>query len=133
MSLTPYIRSVSLIITVLLIGCRPATLPEAVGQPPARSDAFDGAEAGAPHEVAGIKLCWCPAGRFRMGSPPGERDRHSDEQQVDVRLTRGFWMGKYAVTQGDWKRVAGKLPGPLTAGGGEGNDFPVYNLNYAEA
>ena len=30
---------------------------------------------------------------------------------VDVTLTKGFWMGKYEVTQGQWKRVAGKLPG----------------------
>jgi formylglycine-generating enzyme required for sulfatase activity len=42
-------------------------------------------------------------------------------------------MGKYEVTQGQWKRVVGKLPGELTAGGGEGDDLPVYNVNFAEA
>jgi formylglycine-generating enzyme len=29
--------------------------------------------------------------------------------------------------------VVGKLPGELTAAGGEGDDLPVYNVNYAEA
>ena len=59
-----------------------------------------------------------------MGSPPDEPERRPDEAQVEVRLTRGFWMGKYAVTQGQWKRVAGKLPGDLTAAGGEGDKRP---------
>ena len=40
---------------------------------------FMGYKAGDEQEVAGIKLCWCPAGRFRMGSPPGEPERRPDE------------------------------------------------------
>src|SRR5207302_4445390 len=100
---------------------------------PVEVGASPGSRAGDEREIAGVKLCWCPPGRFRMGSPPDERERRPDEAQVEVRLTRGFWMGKYAVTQGQWKRVAGKLPGELTAAGGEGDDLPVYNVNYAEA
>src|SRR5436305_1937973 len=85
-----------------------------------REHSFLGSRAGDAREVGGIKLCWCPPGSFRMGSPPGEPERRPDEAQVDVTLTKGFWMGKYAVTQGEWKRVAGKLPGELTTRGGEG-------------
>ena len=66
-------------------------------------------------EVAGITLCWCPSGRFTMGSPPGEPERRPGEDQVEVTLTKGFWMGKYEATQGQWKRVIGKRPGELTA------------------
>jgi len=68
-----------------------------------------------------------------MGSPRDEPERRPDEAQVEVTLTKGFWMGKYEVTQGQWKRVVGKLPGELTAAGGEGDDLPVYNVNYREA
>jgi formylglycine-generating enzyme required for sulfatase activity len=68
-----------------------------------------------------------------MGSPASEMERRPDEGPVDVTLTRGFWTGKYEVTQGQWKRVMGLLPGPLTPAGGEGDAFPVYNVNYAEA
>jgi formylglycine-generating enzyme len=50
-----------------------------------------------------------------------------------VTLTRGFWMAKYEATQGQWKRVVGKLPGPLTAQLHEGDDYPVGNVNFAEA
>ena len=42
-------------------------------------------------------------------------------------------MGKYEATQGQWKRVIGKLPGELTAELPEGDDFPVGNVNFAEA
>jgi formylglycine-generating enzyme required for sulfatase activity len=94
---------------------------------------FAGSMAGEEREFIGIRFCWCPPGRFRMGSPPDELQRRRDETQVEVTLTKGFWMGKSEVTQGQWKRVAGKLPGELTAAGGEGDDFPVYNVNYPEA
>jgi formylglycine-generating enzyme required for sulfatase activity len=58
-------------------------------------------------------------------------ERRPGEDQVEVTLTRGFWAGKHEVTQGEWKRVVGAFPGKLTAG--EGDDFPVYDVNFAEA
>jgi formylglycine-generating enzyme required for sulfatase activity len=42
-------------------------------------------------------------------------------------------MGKFEVTQGDWKRVVGNLPGEFTAELPEGDDLPVGNVNFAEA
>src|ERR1700720_2386912 len=71
-------------------------------------------KAGDEREVAGVKLCWCPPGKFTMGSPPNEPERRPGEDQVEVTLSGGFWAGKYEVTQGDWKRVIGKLPGEPT-------------------
>ena len=68
-----------------------------------------------------------------MGSPRTEPERRPGENQVEVTLSKGFWTGKYEVTQGDWKRIVGTLPGPLTAAGGAGDDFPVYNVNWPEA
>jgi sulfatase modifying factor 1 len=94
---------------------------------------FVGSKAGDERQVAGVKLCWCPPGSFTMGSPPDEPERRPGEAQVEVRLTRGFWIGKYEVTQGDWKRVSGHLPGELTAELPAGDDFPVGNVNFAEA
>jgi formylglycine-generating enzyme required for sulfatase activity len=128
---------VGLLLAVGLTGCQrdAATIvaPAGDGPAPVRSDPFLGSKGGDEREVAGVKLCWCPPGRFRMGSPPDEPERRPDEAQVEVTLTKGFWMGKYGVTQGQWKRVVGKLPGELTAAGGEGDELPVYNVNYAEA
>jgi formylglycine-generating enzyme len=95
--------------------------------------AFIGSKAGDESTVVGVKLCWCPPGHFTMGSPRTEPERRPGENQVAVTLTKGFWTGKYEVTQGDWKRIVGRLPGPLTPAGGVGDDLPVYNVNYAEA
>jgi sulfatase modifying factor 1 len=66
-----------------------------------------------------------------MGSPPGEPERRPGETQVEVTLSKGFWIGKYEVTQGQWRRFVGEFPGQFTAG--EGDDFPVYTVNFAEA
>src|SRR5438445_9280356 len=96
-------------------------------------DELDGTQAGEERKIAGIGLCWCPPGKFIMGSPPGEPERRPDEDQVEVTLTRGFWMAKYEATQGQWKRVMGKLPGELTAELPQGDDYPVGNVNFAEA
>lgn len=95
------------------------------------ADRFAGLKAGEQRVSAGIRLCWCPAGRFRMGSPRDESDHRSDEEQVDVTLSRGFWMGKYEVTQGEWSRIVGAFPHEMDRGAG--GDFPVYWVNYAEA
>ena len=46
-----------------------------------------------------------------MGSPRHELERRPGEDQVEVSLTRGFWIAKYQTTQGQWKRVMGNLPG----------------------
>jgi formylglycine-generating enzyme len=94
---------------------------------------FAGTKGGEERQVSGIKLCWCPAGHFTMGSPRTEPERRPGENQVEVTLSKGFWTGKFEVTQGDWKRIVGTLPGPLTPGGGAGDDLPVYNVNWPEA
>jgi len=104
--------------------CHPAT---------AQQPTFVGTKAGDERQVGGVELCWCPPGRFTMGSPPGEPERRPGETQVEVRLTRGFCIGKYEVAQGDWKRVVGDLPGKLTAELPERDDYPVGNVNFAEA
>jgi sulfatase modifying factor 1 len=95
--------------------------------------AFAGARAGQERSVAGVKLRWCPPGHFIMGSPRSEPERRPDEDQVEVTLTVGFWMGTCETAQAEWKRIVGKLPGPLTPGLPEGGDLPVGNVNFAEA
>jgi formylglycine-generating enzyme required for sulfatase activity len=115
------------------LGCQPAELVIAPGDRVVAEvpDPWNGARAGEEREVAGIRLCWCPSGRFVMGSPSREPERRPGEDQVQVTLTKGFWMSKYEVTQGQWKRIVGEFSGELTAG--TGDDFPVYSVNFAEA
>jgi sulfatase modifying factor 1 len=94
---------------------------------------FAGSRAGAELEIVGVVVCWCPPGTFVMGSPATEPERRPGEDQVEVTLTKGFWMAKFEATQGQWKRIVGELPGALTAELPEGDDYPVGNVNFAEA
>ena len=116
-----------------LLGCqRPARVVSSAEPGPGPASApFTGSKAGDERDVAGVKLRWCPPGKFTMGSPPDEPERRPGEDQVEVTLTKGFWAGKYEVTQGQWKRVMGAFPGKQPAD--EGDDFPVVEVNYAEA
>ena len=57
-----------------------------------------------------MKLVWCPPGKFTMGSPASESGRRSNEDQVAVTLTQGFWLGKCEVTQREWRDVMGSEP-----------------------
>jgi formylglycine-generating enzyme required for sulfatase activity len=102
-------------------------------QPSIPGGTFLGTKAGDENTVGDLRLCWCPAGKFVMGSPRNEPERRPDEDQVEVTLTKGFWMAKFEVTQGQWKRLIGELPGPLTEQLPEGDEFPVGNVNFAEA
>ena len=54
---------------------------------------------------AGIRMIWVKPGKFVMGSPPHEAGRDPDENQVEVEITRGFWLGATEVTHGEWDRV----------------------------
>ncbi len=92
-----------LLLIVLLTQLRPLS--------PALAGSLDGSKAGEARAVAGIQLRWCPAGSFKMGSPRDEPERRPGENQVEVTLSHRFWMGAYEVTQGDWIRVMGALPG----------------------
>ena len=87
-------------------------------------------------------LAFIPPGTFRMGSPTNEVDRlESEGPQTAVTISRGFWMGKYEVTQGEYLAVMGKNPswfnGDRTSEGFE--DFgtdpsrPVESVSWYDA
>ena len=66
---------------------------------------------------ASMEFVWIRPGSFKMGSPSSERgcddeSRHcEDEGPVhEVKISQGFWLGKYEVTQGQWKAVMGRNP-----------------------
>jgi formylglycine-generating enzyme required for sulfatase activity len=93
---------------------------------------FDGTQAGQERDDNGLKMkfCWCPAGSFKMGSPPNEPERGKDEDQVEVTLTRGFWLGKYAVTQAEYKEVMSNNPSHYSR---SGDRYPEENVYWKEA
>lgn len=60
---------------------------------------------------AKMEMVWIEPGTFVMGSPVSENGRDDNEgPQHKVTLTKGFFMGKYVITQGQWKAVMGTQP-----------------------
>lgn len=50
------------------------------------------------------------AGKFQMGSDPGEKGRKEDEGPVHPVVLDEFWLGRTLVTWQTWKRVMGDYP-----------------------
>jgi formylglycine-generating enzyme required for sulfatase activity len=50
---------------------------------------------------ASLEMVWCPPGEFMMGSPDSDKEAYCNEKpQHRVSINKGFWIGKYLVTQG---------------------------------
>jgi formylglycine-generating enzyme required for sulfatase activity len=72
-----------------------------------------------------LELVWIPPGEFMMGS--------NDEEDVEkpahrVKLTKGFWMGKYEVTQEQYEAVVGSNPSRF-----KGANNPVEQVTWDDA
>src|SRR5712692_2257925 len=72
-----------------------------------------------------------------MGSPKGDK---REKPLHRVQISRGFFIGKYEVTQGQWQAVMGTTlrqqrdkANPSFALRGEGNNYPMYYVNWEDA
>jgi formylglycine-generating enzyme required for sulfatase activity len=83
-----------------------------------------------PVPALGLELVKMEAGTFLMGSPSSEAGRDSDEgPQTQVRIFKGFWMGKYEVTQGQYEAVMETNPSNFKGG----KNLPVENVSWDDA
>ena len=76
-----------------------------------------------------LEMVKIKAGSFTMGSPEGELGRFSNEKQHRVTLTKDYWLGKYEVTQEQWKAVMGNNPSYFQKGG----NYPVEQVTWEDA
>ncbi len=70
----------------------------------------------------GMEFVWVPSGCYQMGSNSGV----SDEKPVHEVCVDGYWLGKYEVTQGQWKRVMGGNPSKFK----KGDSHPVEQVSW---
>ena len=64
----------------------------------------------------GMEFVWVPAGEFLMGSTSAEAEPH-EQPDTRVRISRGFWLGKYEWTQADWEAEMGTNPSEFSGCG----------------
>ena len=75
-----------------------------------------------------LELNWIEPGTFIMGSPEDELGRYSNETQHQVTLTKGYWLGKYEVTQAQYETVMGTNPSYW-----KGANLPVETVSWSNA
>jgi formylglycine-generating enzyme required for sulfatase activity len=73
-------------------------------------------------------VVYIPAGEFEMGSPMDEPKRDDDEAQHHIKLTKAFYMGKFEVTQLQYRVIVSENPSEFG-----GDKLPVENVNWYEA
>jgi formylglycine-generating enzyme required for sulfatase activity len=82
-----------------------------------------------------MDMIWCPPGTFTMGSPTTEAGRGTDETEHNVTLTKGFYLGKYEVTQAQYEAVMTGNTNSLSADPSQfkGDNRPVENVSWDDA
>jgi formylglycine-generating enzyme required for sulfatase activity len=84
-----------------------------------------------------LEMVEIPAGEFMMGSPQDEIDRRSNEGSQHLVTVPEFFMGKYPITQAQWRSIAQQPlvdrelnPDPSSF---KGDKLPVENVSWYEA
>ncbi len=102
-----------------------------------------------------LKLVWCPPGFLTMeqveaitepaaekGNEPADDDDPNDKPAfkarevitpVKVVLTQGYWLGKYEITQAEWKALMKTEPWKDQPNTKEGADFPATFVSWDDA
>lgn len=98
---------------------KPVQTPEVI---PAHENFTENLPGGVKLEMIAI-----PGGSFMMGSEADE-DEDEDSQPVHNVTLKPFHMGKYQVTQAQWKAVMGKNPSNF-----KGDNLPVDRVSWDDA
>ncbi len=83
-----------------------------------------------------MEMVWIAPGTFRMGSPSSEPGRREDEGPFHERfISKGFYLGKYEVTQAQWISVMEWRPwlGKDEKYVKEGPEIPAVCISWTDA
>jgi formylglycine-generating enzyme required for sulfatase activity len=84
-----------------------------------------------------LDMVLIPGGTFMMGSPDGEEDANSTEKPQHEVTVPQFFIGRYPITQGQWRSVAGypQIGRELKSDPShfKGDNRPVENVDWDDA
>jgi formylglycine-generating enzyme required for sulfatase activity len=126
--------------------------------PPPAADQMLGKEAGQVRDDNGLKmkLVWCPPGRFQMENVEVRTHANGTDQKapnddevvntpapveettrtvipIKVFISRGYWLGKFEVTQREWMTVMATEPWKEQRRANEGIDIAATYINWHDA
>ena len=80
-----------------------------------------------------MDFVWIEPGTFLMGSPDSDPyAAPAQKPQHEVTITRGFYLGKYEITQGEWEAVMGTRPWSGQRYVRENPDHPAVYISWEE-
>ncbi|MFN0037423.1 MAG: formylglycine-generating enzyme family protein, partial [Saprospiraceae bacterium] len=103
-------------------GCAPTQPAEGDDSPP------NGGAGGGRNRRSGFEMVSVAGGTYTMGSPESEKDREENECQHPVTV-KSFEIGKYEITQADWREVMGEDPPKMTRNKGC-DECPVTDVSW---
>lgn len=68
-----------------------------------------------------------PEGEFKMGALPDEKFRYGQEPVHIVKIEKAYYLGKYEVTQKQWREVMGNNPSNF-----KGDNLPVEKVSWKD-
>ncbi len=83
------------------------------------------AEARSPRGAIAAGMVLIPAGEFQMGCSPGDDACSEDEKPPHRVSVKAYRLGKYEVTQAQWRAVMGANPSHF-----QGDDRPVEKVSW---
>jgi formylglycine-generating enzyme required for sulfatase activity len=101
---------------------------DADGEVTARSKARAGYFTEALGNGMTLEMVEVPGGTFTMGSPSNEAERENDEGPQHQVTVSSFAMGKYEVTQQQWRAVMNSNPSKF-----KGDRLPVESVSWNDA
>lgn len=72
-----------------------------------------------------LDMVYIPSGRFLMGAPDDEPEAFKNEKPQHLVSISEFWMGKFPITQAQYKAIMGNNPSHFM-----GNDRPVEQVSW---
>ncbi len=79
-------------------------------------------------ETTGMEFVYVPGGCFQMGCGRFDTECYDDEKPRHKICLDGFWMGRYEVTQTQWKKIMENSPSSF-----KGADHPVEGVSWNDA
>lgn len=98
----------------------------ALSGPPARAVRSGEGPYGREYQdpVTGMAFVWVPPGSFDMGDTFGEG--YEWEKPIHRVRLQGFYLGRYAVSQGEWEQIMGANPSKFR----KGPRYPVERVSW---